>query len=161
MSTTASLTFKNKNQKFKSDGYPSNVIPAIMGIKAAVLNGESFDSTIHNYEPLQFKNRPDSTTNYIYSISDDFTELSLLGYDKTADVVVLDLDVLFDIFTKDMECFTNTMADISDYVVITPEDLEMSTDEFMSTYNGNAFDYAFHSMAKCIVKRIETNLEIA
>ena len=156
MSTTASLTHKKFNQVFTSDGYPTNVIPQIMKVKTNLDAGRGFNEDIN----MAFNDSPDDTLHYKYIISDDGSELSIRGYGgEDVRVAVIDLDVLFDMYTKDKDTFKQWLSDSGEYMEISPEELAMETADYVTKYNGNAFDYGYHMMAKCTVKRIENIFE--
>lgn len=152
MSTTASIYHKNFCEVMSSDGYPANAIKNIMKVKSNIVNGKGFNEDID----LSFTDTPDDTLNYKYVISDDGSELSIRGYESDdARVAVIDLNTLFEMYTQDEEAFQSWVSDASDYMEISTDDLQMETDEYMDKYDGNAFDWAYHTMAKCTVKRIE------
>jgi len=142
MSTRASLAFGENIVGIADDGYPENVIPQILG----VMNGD-FAAGMKSID-LPLCKISETPSDYGYIVSDDLKELKVISYHSST---VINLEQLFNMYSQSEEAFGMFLAEVDDYIGIPNVELQMTTDEYIESIGGNAFDYAFHMMAKDMI----------
>ena len=149
MSTRASLAFGKNIVGIADDGYPANVIPQILGVMDS-----DFAAGMDSINLSLCKINDEQLFDYRYIVSKDLKELEIVSQMTET---IINLEQLYSMYSQSEEAFSMFIAEVDDYIGIPNNELQMTTDQYIESIGGNAFDYAFHMMAKDMI--VSTNIK--